>query len=111
MSRRRSIPVGISQMSPEALDQYLDKQRAEADKKIARQQLQVDLMTLIAFDWPGLDRPIHCFNARLRSHLISQNLATEADEQHLRLTPKFKALAAQVRQISTILFDLAKLKP
>lgn len=110
MSRRR-IPIGLSMATPEGFDRYMEKLRAESAKKITKQQLQHDLIMLVACDSLGGRIPIHCFNAGLREHLIGQKLAKEADKQRIQLTPKGKALAAQVRQTACILFQLGGLKP
>lgn len=111
MSRRRSVPLGLSMASPEAWDDYFKKLGEARDKKAAKQRVLADLLMSISWDTTCDIKKILSLNKTLGAHLIAQGLAEAQGDEHFKWTPRGKALAAQVRQITTILFDLGILKP
>lgn len=110
MSRRRSIPVGISHATPEAWEDYFKKLGEARDKKAAKLRVLADLLMSISWDTTSDSKQILSLNKTLGTYLIAQGLAEAEGDQHFKWTPRGKALASQVRQITTILFDLGGLK-
>lgn len=110
MRSRRSKFFGISQADPDSWEDYFKKQREARDKKAVKLRVLADLLMSISWDTTSGDKEILNLNKTLGAYLIAQGLAEAQGEEHFKWTPRGRALASQVRQITTVLFDLGGIK-